>query len=306
MAFTSAVLILNCRSGCEDKRKIARLFRSLSAELGIDCDIVLAKTSGQLVRAARSAAAGTRPLVIAAGGDGTINTIASQVIGSNKCLGVVPLGTFNYFARELGIPTDPEQAFRSCFEGHAAPVTVGDVNGRIFLNNASVGLYPLTLSVREQTYRRWGRSRIGAYWSVLKTLLRRHSNLKLTITANGERKTVRTPLLFVARNSYQLEQFNVPGVRCVAQDAFNVYIMRPMDRMQLVRFAFRALARKLEPRSDFDMLCTNYLRVESRRIRRTVAYDGERIKMIAPLEFRIREHALSVVVPIVQREESAA
>jgi len=242
--------------------------------------------------------------VIAGGGDGTINAVAGELVGTGKRLGVLPLGTFNYFAREMGVPAELDEAFRTCFEGETRSVTVGDVNGRMFLNNASIGLYPVILAVREQAYRRWGRSRFLAYWSVLTALLRLRPNMKLMITSDGKRRIIRTPLLFVARNAVQLEEFRVPGVKCVSDDGFSVYALRSMNRLGLLRVAWHALAGKLEPQYDFDMICTSAMRVESRRMLRTVAFDGERVKMLAPIEFQVRQAALSILVPR-KREEIA-
>jgi diacylglycerol kinase family enzyme len=254
-------------------------------------------TPSQVVEAARKAAHSSYDVVIAGGGDGTINAVAGELVGSGKRLGVLPLGTFNYFAREMGLPTDLEQAFRVCFEGESRSVTVGEVNGRMFLNNASIGLYPVVLAVREQVYGRWGRSRLLAYWSVLRALLRLRLNMTVTITSDGVRRIVRTPLLFVARNATQLEEFRVPGVRCVNEDGFSVYALRAIGKLGLLRVALHTLAGKLDPQYDFDMMCTNAMRVESRRMLRAVAFDGERVKMLAPLEFRVRPGALSILVP---------
>jgi diacylglycerol kinase family enzyme len=277
----------------------------MAATLGVTCDIVSARTPSHVIEAARKAARSSYDIVIAGGGDGTINAVAGELVGTGKRLGVLPLGTFNYFAREMGVPTDLEAAFRTCFEGEARSVTVGEVNGRMFLNNASIGLYPVILAVREQTYRRWGRTRLIAYWSVLIAMLRLRLNMKLTITSDGERRTIRTPLLFVARNATQLEEFRVPGVRCVSEDGFSVYALRSLGKLGLLRAAWHALTGKLEPEYDFDMVCTSAMRVESRRMLRTVAFDGERVKMLAPIEFRVRQAAFSVLVPK-KREETAA
>jgi diacylglycerol kinase family enzyme len=276
----------------------------MAATLGFPCDIVSAQTPSQVVEAAGKAAQSRHDVVIAGGGDGTINAVAGELVGSGKRLGVLPLGTFNYFARELGVPMDLEAAFRTCFEGETRPVTLGEVNGRIFLNNASIGLYPVILAVREHQYHRWGRTRILAYWSVLTALLRLRVNMKLTITSDRDRHIVRTPLLFVARNALQLEEFRVPGVRCVTEDGFSVYALRSMSKLALLRVAWHALAGKLQPHYDFEMVCTDALRVDSRRMLRTVAIDGERVKMLAPLEFRVHKAALSVLVPK-KREEAA-
>jgi diacylglycerol kinase family enzyme len=302
MSKLSAVVILNSRSGSASKSDIRSKLSSLAASLGVNCDIVFARTPSHVIKAAQQAARSNHDVVIAGGGDGTINAVASELVGTGKRLGVLPLGTFNYFAREMGVPADLELAFRTCFEGEVRSVTVGEVNGQMFLNNASIGLYPAMIAVREQTYRRWGRNRLIAYWSVLTALLRLRLNMKLTVTANGERRIIRTPLLFVARNAKQLEEFKVPGVRCVIDDGFSVYALRPLNRLGLLRVVWRTLIGKLEPKYDFDMVCTSAVRVESRRMLRTVAFDGERIKMLSPIEFRVRPNSLSVVVPKKQEQ----
>jgi diacylglycerol kinase family enzyme len=297
MSCTSAIVILNHRSGNSSKTDVVAKIRSMAATLAINCEIVSARSPTGVIEAARKAATSDCDIVIAGGGDGTINAVASELVGTGKRLGVLPLGTFNYFAREMGVPADVEAAFRTCFEGEARSVTVGEVNGRIFLNNASIGLYPVILAVREQTYRRWGRSRLVAYWSVLTALLRTRLNMQLTITSDGKRQNIRTPLLFVARNAMQLEEFQVPGIRCVNEDGFSVYALRSIGKPGLLRIAWHTLAGRLEPHYDFEMVCTNAMRVESRRMLRTVAFDGERVKMIAPLEFQVRPAALSLLVP---------
>ena len=304
MADISAIVILNSRSGNGSKVDLVQKLRSLAATLDVTCDIVSARNPSHLIEAARKAARSSYDVVIAGGGDGTINAVASELVGTGKRLGVLPMGTFNYFAREMGVPADLEGAFRTCFEGETRSVTIGEVNGRMFLNNASIGLYPVILAVREQAYRRWGRSRFLSYGSVLTALLRLRPNMKLTITSDGKRQIIRTPLLFVARNATQLEEFRVPGVRCVSDDGLSVYALRSLSRLGLLRVAWHALAGKLEPQYDFEMICTSAMRVESRRMLRTLAFDGERVKMLAPIEFRVRQAALSILVPR-KREEIA-
>jgi diacylglycerol kinase family enzyme len=306
MSSQSAILILNGGSGSSDKGKIAQELRSIAAAAQINCEVVMARGAREILEAARRAARSDYDVVIAGGGDGTINAVANALAGSGKRMGVLPLGTFNYFARQLGVPPDLEAAFRTCFEGVTRPLIVGEVNGRIFLNNASIGLYPIILSIREKAYRDWGRSRLVAYWSVVKTLLRARLNMRLTLTVDGQRREVHTPLVFVARNATQLEEFQAPGVRCVSEDGFVVYTLRPVDKIGLLRIAWRAFARRLQPHYDFDVFCATELRIESQRILRTLAFDGERAKMLAPLDFRIRQDALSVLVPAPAGNDVAA
>lgn len=298
----SAIVILNCGSGNAGNVDLPERLRSMAAELGVTCDIVSTRHPSEVIEVARKAASSNYDVVIAGGGDGTINAVASELAGTGKRLGVLPLGTFNYFAREMGVPVELEAAFRTCFEGDTRSVTAGEVNGRMFLNNASIGLYPVLLAVREQTYRQWGRTRILAYWAVLRALLRLHLNMKLTITWDGNRRSIRTPLLFVARNAAQLEEFRVPGVRCITEDGLSVYALRSMGRLGLLRVAWHVLTGKLQPQYDFDMVCTSAIRVESRRMLRTVAFDGERVKMLSPIEFRVRQAAFRILVPRKQEE----
>jgi diacylglycerol kinase family enzyme len=301
----SAIVILNCGSGCSDAVTIAQQLECISADMGVACEIVMARSAAELLKGAQAAARSRHDIVIAGGGDGTINAIASELVGTGKRLGVLPLGTFNYFAKEKELPADLESAFRACFEGETRSVAVGEVNGRVFLNNASIGLYPVVIAIREQTYRRWGRHRLAAYWSVLKAV-RHRLNMKLTIVVDGERRTIRTPMLFVGRNTFQMQEFHVPGTRCIAADGLSVYALRPMGKPGLLRLAWHALARRLAPHYDFEMFCANELRVESDRMLRAVVCDGERMKMLAPLEFRVRQHALELVVPKTTEKETAA
>jgi diacylglycerol kinase family enzyme len=128
--------------------------------------------------------------------------------------------------------------------------------------------------------------------------------MKLTITSDSKRRIIRTPLLFVARNATQLEEFHVPGVQCVTQGGFAVYALRAASKLELLRVAWRALTGKLEPQHDFDLFCTSELRVESRRMLRTLAFDGERVKMLAPLDFQVGKAALNILVSK-RREEIA-
>jgi diacylglycerol kinase family enzyme len=302
----SAVVIINSKSGKRGNADtLLQQLESAAASLGVKCRFVRPRSAEELAGAAREAARSDHDVVIAAGGDGTVNAVAHAMVGTGKRFGVLPLGTFNYFAREMGVPLDVEAAFRACFEGETRSVSVGEVNGHMFLNNASIGMYPVILAVREQIYRRWGRSRFLAYVSVMTTLLRFQLNMDLTLTLNGERRRLRTPLLFVARSAFQLEEFNVPGVRCINEDGFSVYALRPLRRLDLLGIAWRTFAGKLKPRYDFTMACTNAMRVESRRILRTLAFDGERVKILAPLEFQVHVDALRVAVPRAQNEAAA-
>ena len=126
-------------------------------------------------------------MVVAAGGDGTLNAVAQAVLGSGCAFGVLPQGTFNYFSRTHGIPADTARRMQVLLHEQAQPVQVGLVNERVFLVNASLGLYPKLLEDREGWKQQFGRSRLVAFGAGLATLLRGHRSLRLHIDVHGQR-----------------------------------------------------------------------------------------------------------------------
>lgn len=246
--------------------------------------------------AGRAVDAGFRT-VVAAGGDGTIGAVASRLAGTDRRLGILPLGTFNYVARSLGLPAELEGAVRVVAEGRERTLDVGDVNGRIFLNNASLGAYAAILNRREEVYRRWGRSQLAANGSVLLALASFRTALSLKVTIDGEVRRFRTPLVFVANNAYQLEQFGLQGGDCISSRRFALYVAPDAGRLALMRLAVGLALRRLQPKRDFELHCGADILVETRRARRHVARDGERERMTGPFRFRLRQDALRVLVP---------
>ncbi len=246
---------------------------------------------------ARRAASEGFPTVVAAGGDGTICAVASALVGSGARMGVLTFGTFNYFSRSLELPEELDKAVEVLIEGHTRPVDVGEVNGRVFLNNASLGVYAAILEQREDIYRRYGRGRLAAFWSVFVTLIDTRKPLSLRITVDGEPHQVRTPLAFVAKNPYQLEQFELAGVECARSGQFALFLAPDSTRAQLVAFALKLGLRRLSHETDFKLICGKDIVIESTRPRRQVARDGEREDMRSPFRFRVLEGALEVLVP---------
>ena len=237
------------------------------------------------------------PTVVAAGGDGTICAVAAVLAGTGRRLGILPMGTFNYFARGLGLPEDLSAAVDLIATGEAHPICVGDVNGRVFLNNASLGLYPAILQTRETTYSHWGRSRLAAHWSVLVTFLNFYHPLALTVTVDGVPLRTRTPLAFVARSAYQLDLFDLEGADCIRNHRFALFLAPDVNRWQLLFYALRLAWGRMEAGRDFELICGDDIVIETRRRRRLLARDGERERLSSPFRFRIRKDALCVIAP---------
>ena len=246
-----------------------------------------------------------RDLIVAAGGDGTIMAVASEMRDRKAAMGVLPLGTFNFFARGLGLPQEPQEAAEAILAGRAEKMSLGTVNGQVFLNNASLGIYPSILKQREDVYERWGRYRLLAHWSVIKTFLGFQRPMRLSILADGERREFRTPLLFVARSAYQIEHYGLEGTEAINGDRFAMFVAKAEGRAGLFRLAWRLVSRRLEVGRDVTLIDAAEIEVELRQKTPLVAFDGEKARMRAPLRFEILKDAISVVMPSPEDEVSA-
>lgn len=288
-------VILNKGSGKLDKQSLVTTIRTTLSSCGVDARVHLVEGGPQLVAAAARAAAGDADVIVAGGGDGTIGTVSKQLVGTGKTLGVLPLGTFNYFARNLDVPLELDAALTLLAVGEPRSIDIGEVNGHVFLNNASIGLYPAVLAKREHIYRRFGRSQLLAYTSAALALIRPPGLLNLTLTADGSLMSRRTPLLFIGTNAYQLESFAVAGRTCLQNRRLVLYVTRPLGAAGLFKLAGRAWVRGLHGATEFEVVCASEVTVSLRRRRIGVAMDGEVKHLEAPLRFAMRRGALSVI-----------
>lgn len=235
--------------------------------------------------------------IVAAGGDGTISGVCAALSGTPVRLGVVPLGTFNFFARSLDIPQDPEAAWDIISAGHVRTVSIGEINGQRFINNASIGAYATVLRVRESVYDRWGRSRLTAYWSVIKAMLMLYRSLRMRITVDGVTHDLRSPMAFAAVRPYQLEEYGLPGAEVIRNGELVVYLAPGGGRLNLLWTALKVLRRNVQRNEDYTMFSGREIVIETFRRKRLVAWDGERSRMNDPFHIRILQDDLSVIVP---------
>jgi len=236
--------------------------------------------------------------VIVAGGDGTAAGAAQILAGSDTELGLLPLGTLNHLARDIGIPVDLGEAAEVAANGQPVAIDVGEVNGQVFVNNASIGLYPLMVRKREGLRRAKGwpkwLSTLPAAFAALERLP--HHRLRLD-WGRGERAIV-TPLLFVGNNVYSLDRGEVGKRNTLTDGKLSLYAVARRRRAALIWFAMRALVGRAERSLDFETLgeCET-LTVSSSSGSIEIALDGELRRMDSPLEFRIRAGALTVITP---------
>ena len=290
-------VILNAHSGTDDKKDVQRRLQELFVASGIDARISIARTGARVVELARRAALGDADIIVAGGGDGTINSVASAAIESGKTMGVLPFGTMNHFAKDLHIPLDLEDAIETIVAGHAVEVDVGEVNDRIFVNNSSLGLYPSIVRER-QKQQRLGWGKWPAYvWAAL-AVLRRYPFLDVRLSVDGKEFKSRTPFVFIGNNEYEMESLNIGGRACLDAGKLSLYMSDRTSRLGLFRLALRALFGGLRQEKDFIALCTKEIWIGTKHKHVRVALDGEVLVMEPPLHYKVRPRALRVLAAI--------
>ena len=290
-------VIINAGAGNPHVAKRADALTKQFRAGGITVDVRLASSGDELETLMRAAANEHPPLLIAAGGDGTISTAAGLLAGTQTVLGVLPFGTLNHFAKDLHIPLELEAAVANIIAGNAIEVDVGEVNGRVFINNSSLGLYPDIVRDRKRQETRLGRGKWRSLvWASL-AAFRRFPFLNVSIEVDGAKRVYATPLVFVGNNEYGMEEFKIGKRDRIDRGQLSVYIVKRGDRAGLVRLAIQALVGRLRQARDFEALSTTGVVIETRHARILVATDGEAEPMETPLHYRTRPRSLRVLVP---------
>jgi YegS/Rv2252/BmrU family lipid kinase len=290
-------VILNPSAGTAAAEESPDRLRELLGSEGSDVRVVSANDGPQILRLAREELAGGADTVVAAGGDGTVNAVASALVGTDRVLGVLPLGTWNHFARDLRIPTDLESAARVIRDGEMRTVDVGEVNGRLFLNNSSIGLYPTLVRDRREQQARLGRSKLWAlFWATVRVLLHHHS-VRVRVQADGEERVFRTALLFIGNNAYTMQGFEIGTRSRMDAGELSLYMTKHPGSWPLIRLALRALFGRLNESEHFEAFPTREASIETRHPRIPVAIDGDVSQLETPLHYRTIPRALRVLVP---------
>jgi diacylglycerol kinase family enzyme len=289
-------VIINAGSGAADKGDMKQRLEDLFAAGNIEAHISLAHTGEEVVRLAERAAQSDAEVIVAAGGDGTINAVAAQVFDSNKTLGILPFGTLNHLAKDLQLPLDVEGAVKAIIEGQVVHIDVGEVNGHLFVNNSSLGLYPNIVREREKQQRLgWGKWP-AFLWAAI-AVLRRYPFLGVRLSVEGKELTSRTPFVFIGNNEYEMEGLNIGRRARLDAGKLSLYVTNRIGRLGLIRLALRALFGGLRQEKDFLALSAQEIWTETKHKRLRVALDGEVTSMQPPLHYRVRPGALRVLVP---------
>ena len=299
--------IINAAAGSSDAEAKREVVEAALRAAGRRGDLLFCSPAEltSVSQQAATRAISTRTAVVAVGGDGTLNTVAQAAHAAGCAMGVVPQGTFNYFARTHGIPVDPAEAVRLLLRSAPVPVQVAGVNDRVFLVNASLGLYPDLLEDREAYKARFGRSRWVAIMAGCATLLRAQRRLRVHIELGDTVRDVQTLTLFVGNNRLQLQQLGAEPKDTVAgtpgHGSIAAVMLRPIGTLKMIGLMLHGAMGRLGEAAGVDsfefqqMVVKPSLPQGRRGVK--VAFDGEVTMLRAPLTFRVLDTPLYLLAP---------
>lgn len=299
------VVILANRGSGSFTTEAAQGLQKKAHRLGVEAELRLLEPGNSATVVTRRLLDEGATTIAVAGGDGTLRGVAQALAGTSARLLPLPGGTFNHFARDLGINGPPPRPLELLVTGETRQVDVGEVNGHVFLNNSSLGLYPTLVSERERE-EQLGKNRWEALLVAGFSALRRHPSVTVRLSAGGKEFVRRAPVVFVGNNEYQME-----GLRIGRRERLNggelcVYVLHGHGGLALLRYLGRSLVGRLYREGDFDYLSTQAVRIESRHNKIKVALDGEVMRLAQPLEYKIRPRALRVLAPKITETVKAA
>lgn len=291
-------VILNATAGTASAADQARNIEEKLRQHGMEAHATVLQKGSDVLEIASTAVREGARMVVAGGGDGTISAVASRLADTGVILGVLPLGTLNHFAKDLDIPLELEGALDVIARGRVMAVDAAEVNGRLFINNSGLGLYPDVVRDRETQRRRLGRGKWAALAAACVHATRRYPVLSLHIEINGQALERRSAFVFIGNNEYSMEGFNIGEREGLTSGELSLYMTQRTGRFGLLRLALLALIGRLRQARDFDMLTAGSLVVRTRKARVLVSTDGEVTVMETPLHYRTRPGALRVMVPV--------
>jgi len=271
--------------------------RKAFAAAGVEAEIRLTEPEELDEALGEAAEASGLDAVVAGGGDGTLSCAAGHLAGTDRPLGILPLGTLNHLARDAGIPTELDKAAAVIAGGHVRAIDLAEVNGRIFVNNSSVGLYPHMVRLREAEQERTGRGKRLAMLSASLATLRHFRRHRLWISAEGIEAPIHTPLLFVGNNRYEVNLFALGKREALDAGELCIYAVRARSRAGLFWAGIRGVFGRLDQQRDFVTAYVREAEVSSDRAAMIVSADGETVRLDMPLRYRILPKALKLIVP---------
>jgi diacylglycerol kinase family enzyme len=293
---SSLLILLNPGSGSSDPDALPRTLLELAERAQVPARVEVLLEPARLPALVDEAIAQGVTTIVAGGGDGTVSSVASCLMGRDVRLGVLPLGTLNHFAKDLGLPLEAEAAMAVVLAGHVRRVDVGEVNGRVFLNNSSIGLYPRMVRLRQRRDARGWRKWLVAARAMF-AVMRHRRDLGVRLELDGTSIARRTPLVFIGNNEYRMEGLD-PGSRpSLTEGVLSLYVLRARGWSGLLRAAWQVASGSARSGDATDTFRVQEARIDLRHDHVEVALDGEVTPMTTPLVYRVRKLALEVLVP---------
>ncbi len=288
-------VVLNAGSG-GTVGETAQDIVSQFGEHGVEARVHELREGGDIKSVVSQAINGRGDALVACGGDGTVNAVAAAALETGKPLGVLPLGTLNNFSKDLGIPQDLASAVKVVIEARTTRIDVAEVNGQIFINNSSIGLYPRIVHDREKQ-QRLGRGKwFAALWAALKVLRFSHF-LHVRLICDGVEYRGKTPFVFVGNNDYDMDLYNIGRRERLDAGKLSVYFLRRGGRLGVIVMLLKTMIGRVKQWDDFEEIQTDELTIVSRKKILPVAFDGEVVAMETPLNYKILPLSLEVIVP---------
>ncbi len=235
--------------------------------------------------------------IVAGGGDGTISSVAGMLINNKIPLAVLPLGTLNHFAKDIGMPLDFDNAVKSICHGKEGKVDLGEVNGNIFINNSSIGFYPKIVEDRDMQTKKFGSNKWIAMFVASLKVFSRFPIYKVRLEADTNSIKCKTPFIFLGNNEYSMNIFN-PGVRKnINNGKLSLYLITSTNRIGMIKIAFAFLFNRLKQEKYFESMLVNEVWIDTHKKHVKVSKDGEVIKIDSPLHYKILRNKLSIILP---------
>lgn len=288
-------VIINAGSGARHTAELAASIEERFRAAGSDADVVLVESGGEIASVVKGLIDRGARVVVAGGGDGSVNAVVAALDGHDVTLGVLPLGTLNHFARDLAIPLELDAAVAVIVAGHTTKVDLAEVNDHLFLNNSSLGLYAKVVEIRSRFQAHGMGKWIVAAWASFR-VFRHNPTLGLRLTIDGEPELRRTPLVMVGNNAYRMQGFDAGSRESLSEGALAIYVVQRQRRWHLLRLVWRMLGRG-DVAEHLEVIRAEAVTIEARHRRVLVTIDGELVQLRAPLNYRIRPLALTVLVP---------
>jgi diacylglycerol kinase family enzyme len=294
---SSVAVILNRSAGvAKAQSHLDTEVRHLFGAAGVDVEIIALRQGQNPADAAREAAS-RASVVVAAGGDGTVSSVVSGIADSPAALGILPLGTLNHFAKDLHLPLGLREAVAVVVAGHIGRVDAGSVNGRLFVNNVSLGVYPGIVEQREelrgQGHRKWKAMTIATM-----RVLRGYPGTTVKIVVDGDVRTWQTPFVFVGNNEYGIDGLRIGARARLDEGKLFVYLAPRARARDLPVLLAKALIGRATASGALEIVFAPALEIHPHRgTRIRVAIDGEVATMRTPLQYRICPGALRVLLP---------